>query len=115
MNTLSSAQAKLVMRLGIEPVAVDPKDKIGIARNVRDGVRPVNGLRHPPDDGTTGWFIWAGGEPSPDPDFFLPVHAEHISQWCPEAEPYLVLPPGWRFQIAPGHEDTWFDASLLDT
>lgn len=22
-------------------------------------------------------------------------------------------PPGWRFLIAPGHEDVWFDASLL--
>ena len=24
------------------------------------------------------------------------------------------LPPGWRFLIAPGHEDVWYDGSLLD-
>jgi hypothetical protein len=28
--------------------------------------------------------------------------------------PYLSLPPGWRFLIAPGHEDVWEDQSLFD-
>jgi hypothetical protein len=27
--------------------------------------------------------------------------------------PYLALPPGWRFLIAPDYEDVWFDESLL--
>jgi hypothetical protein len=26
----------------------------------------------------------------------------------------LGLPPGWRFLIAPGYLDVWYDASLLD-
>lgn len=26
----------------------------------------------------------------------------------------LGLAEGWRFLIAPGHEDVWYDASLLD-
>ena len=26
----------------------------------------------------------------------------------------LGLGPGWRFLIAPGHEDVWFDANLLN-
>ncbi len=27
----------------------------------------------------------------------------------PEVLPYLALPPGWRFLIADGYEDGWFD------
>ena len=27
--------------------------------------------------------------------------------------PYLSLPPGYRFQIADGYEDVWFDLTLL--
>jgi hypothetical protein len=43
--------------------------KVGIACNVREGILPIHGLRHPPVGDTTGWYIWAGGEPSDDPDF----------------------------------------------
>lgn len=50
---------------------------------------------------------------SSDPDFFQPLRVEHLTHWCPAVIPYLLLPPGYRFQIAPGHEDVWFDASLL--
>lgn len=52
---------------------------------------------------------------SEEADFFLPLHVEHVGQWCPEVEPYLALPPGWRFLIAPGYEDVWFDPTLLET
>lgn len=62
---------------------------------------------------TTGWYIWAGGEMSEDPNFFVPLHVSHLQEWCPSAVRYLDLPPGWRFQIAPGHEDVWFDPELL--
>jgi len=34
--------------------------KVGIARNVTSGLMPINGLRHPPEGDTTGWYIWAG-------------------------------------------------------
>jgi hypothetical protein len=27
---------------------------------------------------------------------------------------YLALPAGWRFLLAPDHEDVWFDVNLLD-
>lgn len=33
---------------------------VGVARNVRSSTVPVNGLRHPPQENTTGWYIWAG-------------------------------------------------------
>lgn len=87
--------------------------KAGIARNVHAGAAPINGLRHPPAGDTTGWYIWAGEELSDAPDFFEPLHVEHLVERCPEVLPYLGLPPGWRFLIAPDYEDVWYDESLL--
>jgi hypothetical protein len=85
----------------------------GIAENVQPGVWPVNGLRHRPGT-TSGWFIWAGGDPSPEADFFKPTHIRHLIGRCPEAMRYLGLAPGFRFLIAPDHEDVWLDLELLD-
>lgn len=78
-----------------------------------DGL-PINGLRHMPERGTSGWFIWAGAEiDQTDPSFFQPMHLAHLGSLYPGVVPYLALPPGWRWQIAPDHEDVWFDDSLL--
>ena len=66
-----------------------------------------------PEAGTCGWYIWAGEELSDTPDFFKPLHAAHIREWCPQVEPYLGLAPGWRFLITGNYEDVWFDPSLL--
>ena len=87
--------------------------KVGISLNVRDGVVPVNGLRHSPEGDTTGWYIWAGEEMSTAPDFFKPLHVEHLQEWCPDIQKYLGLPPGWRFLVANDYEDVWYDESLL--
>jgi hypothetical protein len=87
--------------------------KVGISRNVKGGARPVNGLRHPIEGDTTGWYIWGGEEYSEDPDFFIPLHVEHIKDWCPMILKYLGLPPGWRFLVAENYEDVWEDKSLL--
>lgn len=91
-----------------------PNDlKVGISLNVKNGVLPVNGLRHPKEGGTTGWYIWSG-EYSDDPDFFQPLHVDHLKEWCPWIEKYLGLAPGWRFLVTPEYEDIWWDSSLLD-
>lgn len=87
--------------------------KVGLARNVLEGAYPTNGLRHLPRGDTTGWYIWAGEELSEDADFFEPIHVEHLRTRCPDVLRYLGLPPGWRFLIAPGHEDVWFDPALI--
>ena len=87
--------------------------KVGIARNVRNRLQPINGLRHPLEGDTSGWYIWAGETLSNAPDFFEPLHVEHLKDWCPTVLKYLGLPPGWRFLIAPGYEDVWFDPRLL--
>jgi hypothetical protein len=88
--------------------------KVGIARNTRKGSWPLNGLRHRPVDDTTGWYIWAGEHLPDDPEFFTALHVEHLQEWCPDVIPYLALPPGWRFLIAPDYEDVWKDPSLLE-
>jgi len=87
--------------------------KIGIALNVQDGIEPINGLRHPPEGDTTGWYIWAGEELSEAPDYFQPLHVEHLSEWCPLILKYLGLPPGWRFLSTKDYEDVWYDEKLL--
>lgn len=87
--------------------------KVGLAQHTLSE-RPLNGLRHPPEGDTTGWYIWAGGELGSADDFFDPVHVAHLVEVLPQLIPYLGLPAGWRFQISPGHEDVWFDPSLLD-
>ncbi|WP_455710522.1 immunity protein Imm33 domain-containing protein [Rhizobium brockwellii] len=56
------------------------------------GDLPLNGLRHPPEAGTNGWFIW-GGEYSTDPEFFKPIHVSHLKETCPAVTPHLALPP----------------------
>jgi hypothetical protein len=111
---VSPEQLQVCQRYGVAPYPSPPELKLGIARSVREGVLPINGLRHPPEGDTTGWYIWAGEELSEDEDFFVPIHVRHLRDWCPEAFPYLALPPGWRFQIAPRHEEVWEDRSLLD-
>lgn len=87
--------------------------KIGISLNIRSGAVPINGLRHPPEGDTTGWYIWAGEGLSDSPDFFTPLHVEHLDEWCPQIKKYLGLAPGWRFLAADGYEDVWFDENLL--
>jgi hypothetical protein len=112
--SLEERQKLLCERYGAQPYPAPPDLKVGIARNVKSGLQPVNGLRRAPEGDTTGWYIWAGEEWSDDPEFFVPLHVEHLEAWCPQVLQYLQLPPGWRFLVAPGHEDAWHDDELLD-
>lgn len=87
--------------------------KVGISQNVKDGIMPINGMRHKPEGDTTGWYIWAGEEFSSAPDFFVPLHVEHLNEWSPLIIKYLGLPPGYRFLVTNDYEDVWKDESLL--
>ena len=106
-------QLQVCRRFGVEPYPTPRQLKVGIARNVKDQIAPVQGIRHPPEGDTTGWYIFAGEEMSRDDDFFIPLHVEHLERWCPQAIPYLLLPPGWGFVVAPGYEDVYFNERLL--
>ncbi|MBW9210507.1 DUF2185 domain-containing protein [Mumia sp. zg.B21] len=114
MTDIDYAQLATAERFGAASVLPpDPIDKVGIARNVKDGLQPLNALRRLPEGDTCGWYIWAGVELSEDPDFFVPLHVAHVAEWCPSIVPYLALPPGWRVLLAPGYEDVWFDRNLV--
>jgi hypothetical protein len=107
-------QHKVCERYGTSFFDSPDDQKIGISLNSKDHIYPLNGMRHNPENGTTGWYIWAGrGEPSKEDDFFKPLHVSHLAEWCPEILPFLGLPPGWRFLIAPNYEDVWFDEKLI--
>lgn len=111
---MAETQDAVCQRYGTPIIASPGHLKVGIAENVRTGLQPINGLRHPPEGDTTGWYIWAGGEPSADPGFFLPLHVSHLDEWAPGLIKFLGLPPGWRFLKAGEYEDVWYDPTLLD-
>src|SRR3954468_13469571 len=100
------------VRFGLMPDPPPPGAKLGVSRSALEGEWPLHGLRHRAEHGTSGWYLWAG-EYSADPDFFVPLHVEHIAERLPAAVQYLSLPPGSRFLLAPRHEDVWQDPSLL--
>jgi len=112
-NGITQPQWELCRRHGVAPHPSRSDLKLGMARNVREGVLPINGLRHLPEGDTTGWYLWAGEELSTDPDFFVPLHVAHVAEWCPTVLRYLALPPGWRFLVAGDYDDVWEDPSLL--
>ncbi len=106
-------QKETCEKYGSKYVSSPPDKKAGVAENVRADIEPINGLRHPTEGDTTGWYIWAGEELSDSPDFFKPLHVAHLNDWCPKVKKFLGLAPGWRFLIAGDYEDVWYDATLL--
>src|SRR3954468_24858276 len=100
-------------KYGTEFVTTPPEAVLGVADNVVSGTWPLNGFRHGLDL-TSGWFLFGGTEMSDAADFYKPMHTKHLIERCPEVMPYLALPPGWRFLIAPGYEDVWEDPPLRD-
>jgi hypothetical protein len=106
-------QREVCKKWGAQFLYTKPFEKLGVAANAKGSAYPLNGLRHRPVGDTCGWYIWAGAKLSEDEDFFLPLHAAHLDEWCPDVKKYLGLGPGWRFIIAPHYEDVWFDPSLI--
>ncbi len=112
---ITEQQKRICNKYGAPFVECSEVLRVGIARNVKTGLIPINGMRSPVEGNMTGWFIWAGEVFSEDEDFFVPLCVEHLTEWCPAVLPYLGLAPGWRFLIAGEYEDVWQDDSLLDT
>lgn len=86
--------------------------KSGFALETK-GATPINGLRHPPQADTSGWYVWCGEQFSTAPDFFAPLHTSHIYEEYPHLIKFFGLPPGYRFLVAGDYEDVWYDPSLL--
>lgn len=106
-------ESDIYQRLRLTPDTPRPKSKVGVSQSALAGELPLHGLRHRPAGDTNGWYLWAG-EFSDAEDFFAPLHVEHLVERLPVVVPYLGLPPGWRFLLAPGYEDIWSDPSLLE-
>jgi len=115
MSDLALHQKEVCLRFGAEYEPLDLNLKIGVSENLLSGVLPLNGLRHPQEGGTCGWYLWAGEEFSEAPDFFQPWHVYHLVKRRPDLAKYLGLAPGWRFLIAGDYEDVWFDSTLLES
>ncbi len=112
MSTRKS-QSQICEQFGAEPDVAADDEKLGIALGTLDQ-KPLNGLRHPRESGTCGWYIW-GGEIFPgDDDAFSPLHVSHLPDYCPDAIRFLSLPPGWRFLTDGDHVDVWEDRDLLN-
>lgn len=56
MNTIRE-QRQVCDLFGSPYVEARTDLKVGISINVKDGVLPINGLRHPSEGDTTGWYI----------------------------------------------------------
>lgn len=109
-----SNEQSVCERFGVTPQVPVAGSKLGLALATL-GSQPVNGLRLLEESNTNGWYVWCGGEMSKDPQFFSPLHIEHIADRLPSVCDYLSLPPGYRFQIDDkGYEDVWFDPELLN-
>jgi hypothetical protein len=93
--------------------AAPANTKIGFALSTKGRV-PINGLRHPPEGETNGWYIWCGEEFSGASDFFDPLHTRHFCEEYPDLVKLLGLPPGYRFLLGSSYLDVWYDASLLN-
>jgi hypothetical protein len=114
MPSLSNEQREVCLKFGTSYLLCDEWLKIGISRTFDPARFPINGLRHPPQGDTKGWYIWSGEEFSTDANVFVPLHAFHLNDRCPGIVKYFGLGTDWRFLVAPGHEDVWFDESLLN-
>jgi hypothetical protein len=109
---VQESQLALCGRIGCVPSHVNGEAMLGASGAVFGSSWPVQGIRHLPSEGTSGWYVWAGAY-SDAPDFFEPRHARHLLEARPEVAGYLGLPPGWGFIIAPNYEDVWYDEKLL--
>jgi hypothetical protein len=111
-NAHIESQKAICQQLNTDWNPINYKLKIGVGGDLSN--EPWNGLRHPEEQGTTGWFIWSG-EYSERADFFKPMCAEHLLQMRPELIRFLGLPTSFRFLADnKGYVDIWRDDKLLE-
>ena len=96
------------------PAFLSPTDRVAIGRDFDPTRYPINGLRNPAYGNMCGWSIWSGKVLSQEADYFNVICYEHLVAKGWDWVDYLALPVGWRFLVAPGYKDIWFDQSLFD-
>jgi hypothetical protein len=98
----------------VDPRPPHPDEMLGLALDTLRTL-PLRGLRYPPQEGASGWYIWGGENMSQSADFFTPIKVRDLGDYVPNIHPFLDLPPGFRFETdTRGHQKVWFDGSLLN-
>lgn len=111
-DDIERLQKSYCAELNIACVPTPGDTKSGFATET-NGAKPINGLRHPTTEQTSGWYIWCGEHFSTASNFFAPIHTEHIYEEFPKLIKLLGLPPGYRFLLADENLDVWYDDLLL--
>ena len=101
---MADKQKAICLKYHAEYTPPNEEDKTGFALSTL-GILPINGLRHSPQNGTSGWYIWCGESYSESADFFVSLHTQHIYDEYPQIGTLLALPPGFRFLLAGEHLD----------
>src|SRR5215813_6785700 len=100
MSQLDELQKEKCSKFNADYEPVDLDLMLGISKNFFSRMLPLNGLRHPQQVQSCGWFLWAGEQFSDAPDFFEVWHVRHLVERHSHIAPYLGLAPGWRFLVA---------------
>ena len=98
----------------VDPRPPHPDEALALAMETLRTM-PLNGLRYPPQEGGSGWYIWGGETMLQTADFFTAIKVRDLGDYVPNLHPFLDLPPGFRFQTdTKGQQKVRFDGGLLD-
>lgn len=110
--TLEQVQRMMCTKHGASFTPADSGLKVGLALDTLK-LNPIYGVRESLVGDTTGWYIW-GGPHSDAPDFFQPVHVDHLADLLPIVLPFLGLEPGFKFITdQSGYEDVWRESGSI--
>lgn len=120
MPSLPPAMAKVAADHGVLPQRPYPAPTVRllVGKTLKAGVRPIFGGRLQPnaERGDCGWTIWATHPDlghAGEIDGFEPLSVTDLPDRCPEAWPFLALPPGWAFVLGPdGHIEVYQSEEL---
>ena len=102
----------LVLRNAVLPDEPAADDQVVIPTLLRIEDLPYHGYRFARRGSHSGWVLWAG-DVEPGPAGSINARISTLVRCWPDIVPYLSLPAGWCFQLAPAHEEVWFDTDLL--
>ena len=107
MEQIEQAQRDVCQRFSAEFTPIAWQLRVAIADDFFTDQLPKNGVRVAEEGNMTGWYLYSGETMSEAEDYFSPYCAEHLLEKIPSVMPYLGLPVGWRFLLAPNYEDVW--------
>jgi hypothetical protein len=121
LPSLPPSMAEIAEQHGVRPERPYPAPMVRVllGRTLAPGIRPIYGGRARPqaDRGDAGWTIWATHpdmHEASSTDGFDIVPVTEVRDRCPEVWPFLALPPGWAFVLAPdGTIDVYEEPELL--